>query len=718
MVVSEHTPAGTDHLFESLEGYLPPARVDEVRAALAFAIEAHAGQTRRSGDAYITHPVAVARLVADLRMDAQSVKAALLHDVIEDCQVTAKQLREHFGPDVATLVEGATKIEHIPQPGGRPLAATDAETLRKMLLAMAEDVRVVIIKIADRLHNMQTLEHLTADRREAIARETMDIYAPLAGRLGIWQMRWQLEDLAFRFLDPEGYRSVAAMVASRRQERERFVRGVATELGQALEATGIAADVSGRVKHLRSIHDKVRRYQAEGKSFDQIHDLIAVRVLVPEVADCYAALGIIHQIWRPIPGTFDDYIANPKESLYQSLHTSVMGPETHPFEVQIRTHEMHDVAEYGVAAHWRYKEEPRSRRDARDEERMAWLRHLLEWQRESSGAEDFLESVKTDVFRDQVFVYTPRGDVRVLPAGSTPIDFAFRIHTDLGLHCIGATLNGHVVPLNTRLSNGDVVHIVRGRAERGPSREWLNPALGYIGSSNARQKVRQWFRRQQRHENVQRGSEQLELEQRRLGLRSVPADLVAQLGFETADEMLEAIGYGGVSTELLAQRLVEHVAPSRPALQGRDDATAVRVYGTLGHKATLAGCCRPAPPDPIVGFVTRSGGVTVHRHDCRSAARREEPERYVECDWEPSAIRYSGTIEVHAWDRVGLLRDISTMAAAAGVNMVEVRTEEQPDRTTIVHLRLETKGGAEFAQLLQHLDGVRGVVSVRRADAS
>lgn len=718
MVVSEHPPAGTDKLFQSLEGYLPSERVDEVRGALAFAIEAHEGQTRLSGDLYITHPVAVARLVADLRMDSPTVKAALLHDVIEDCEVTAAQIRKSFGRDVAKLVEGATKIEHIPQPGRDELAEADAATLRKMLLAMAEDVRVVIIKIADRLHNMQTLEHLPAERRDAIARETMDIYAPLAGRLGIWQMRWQLEDLAFRFLEPEAYRRVAAMVAARRQERERFVRGVATELSGALEEAGVAADVSGRVKHLRSISEKMRRYQAEGKSFDQIHDLIAVRVLVPKVADCYNALGIAHQIWHPIPGTFDDYIANPKESLYQSLHTSVMGPDTHPFEVQIRTHEMHDVAEYGVAAHWRYKEEPRSRRDARDEERMAWLRHLLEWQRESSGAEDFLESVKTDVFRDQVFVYTPRGDVRVLPAGSTPIDFAFRIHTDLGLHCAGARMNGRVVSLNAKLSNGDVVQVVRGRGERGPSRDWLNPALGYIGSSNARQKVRQWFRRQERHENVTRGREQLELEQQRLGLRSVPADLVAQLGFDGVDEMLEAIGYGGVSPQVLAQKLVEHVAPSRPVPQQHDGAPAVRVFGTTGREVTLARCCGPIPPDPIVGFVTRSRGVTVHRHDCRSVAQREEPERYVECDWEPSAIRYSASVEVHAWDRVGLLRDISTMVASAGMNMIEVRTEEQHDRTTTVHIRLEAQGGAEFAQLLQQLDGVRGVVSVRRADAS
>ncbi|MDA0256423.1 MAG: bifunctional (p)ppGpp synthetase/guanosine-3',5'-bis(diphosphate) 3'-pyrophosphohydrolase [Chloroflexi bacterium] len=720
MVVSGHSPAGTDELFETLDGYLPPERVEAVRGALAFAVEAHEGQLRRSGDPYITHPVAVARLVAELRMDSQTVKAALLHDVIEDCGVTAAQLDERFGADVAKLVEGATKIEHIPQPGRAALAEADAETLRKMLLAMAEDVRVVIIKIADRLHNMQTLEHLPAERRDAIARETMDIYAPLAGRLGIWQIKWQLEDLAFRFLDPESYRRVAAMVASRRQEHERFVRGVVAELRGALEEAGIAADVSGRVKHLRSIDEKMRRYQAEGKSFDQIHDLIALRVLVPKVGDCYNALGVAHQIWRPIPGAFDDYIANPKESLYQSLHTSVIGPGAHPFEVQIRTYEMHEVAEYGVAAHWRYKEEPRSRRDARDEERMEWLRHLLEWQRESSGAEDFLESVKTDVFRDQVFVYTPRGDVRVLPAGSTPIDFAFRIHTDLGLHCVGAKINGRLSTLNTRIANGDVVEIVRGRGTRGPSRDWLNPALGYLGSSNARQKVRQWFRRQERDENVARGREQLERERRRLGLDSVPTDLVRQLGFEAAEEMLEAIGYGGVSPQTLAQKLAEHVAPQvhAPIVSKQPAGTQtppVRVYGTGGLHVVLARCCGPIPPDPLVGYITRSRGVTVHRRDCTSVVRGEEPERYVECDWEPSGMRYSASIEVHAWDRVGLLRDISTMAATAAVNMVEVRTEEQADRTTTVHIRLETQGGAEFAHLLQQLDAVRGVLSVHRA---
>ncbi len=720
MVVSEHSPAGTDELFEALDGYLPAERVAAVRGALAFAVEAHEGQMRRSGDPYITHPIAVARLVAELRMDSQTVKAALLHDVIEDCDVTAAQLHQRFGADVARLVEGATKVEHIPQPGRAALAAADAQTLRKMLLAMAEDVRVVIIKIADRLHNMQTLEHLPADRRAAIARETMDIYAPLAGRLGIWQMRWQLEDLAFRFLEPEAYRRVAAMVASRRQERERFVRGVVAELRTALEEAGVAADVSGRVKHLRSIDEKMRRYQAEGKSFDQIHDLIALRVLVPKVGDCYSALGVAHEVWHPIPGAFDDYVANPKESLYQSLHTSVLGPGAHPFEVQIRTYEMHEVAEYGVAAHWRYKDDPRGRRDARDEERMAWLRHLLEWQRESSGAEDFLESVKTDVFRDQVFVYTPQGDVRVLPAGSTPIDFAFRIHTDLGLHCVGAKVNGRLVALNTRISNGDVVEIVRGRGPRGPSRDWLNPALGYLGSSNARQKVRQWFRRQERDENVARGREQLERERRRLALESVPTDLVAQLGFESVEEMLEAIGYGGVSPQTLAQKLAEHVTPLEPAAAPPKpprgtESPPVRVYGTGGLHVVLARCCGPIPPDPLVGYVTRSRGVTVHRRDCRSVVRGEEPERYVECDWEPSGMRYAASVEVHAWDRVGLLRDISTKAASAGVNMVDVRTEERDDRTTVVHLRLETQGGAEFAELLQQLDAVRGVLSVHRA---
>ena len=712
---------GSAELFGALRDYLPEDRVEAAIEAYAFAAECHEGQTRKSGDPYIVHPVSVARHVAGLHMDVHTIQAALLHDVIEDCDVSARELGQRFGAEVVSMVEGATKIEHLPSAGvalGARKSAEDAETLRKMLVAMAEDVRVVIVKIADRLHNMQTIQFLDTERQQAIARETMDIYAPLASRLGIWQMKWQLEDLAFRVLEPEHYRRVATTLASRRTERERFLRRVERGLRESLEEAGIEADVTGRVKHLYSIHEKMQRYAAEGKSFDQIHDLLAVRVIVNSVAECYHALGVVHQTWHPIPNSFDDYIGNPKESMYQSLHTSVLGPGARPFEVQIRTGEMHEVAEYGVAAHWRYKENA-SARDRQYEERMAWLRHLIEWQQEASGTEDFLDSVKTDVFRDQVFVFTPRGDVRVLPAGSTPIDFAYRIHTDLGHHCTGARVNGRLVALGTKLRNGDVIEIVRGRRDGGPSRDWLNPELGYLGSSHARQKVRQWFRRQKRGENVAKGRELLERERRRMGIEEVSDDLHREFHYESFEDMLAAIGYGDVSLQALGQKLADRL-PDQPEITTRAPSVRrgppnVRVLGSAGLHVTLARCCSPLPGDDIIGYITRSRGVTVHRRDCHNTRNGAEPQRFVECDWGREGELYAAAVEVHAWDRVGLLRDISTLVAAERVNMVAVRTEHE-DRMTTIHLTLETEGRAQVSRLMSRLDSVRGVVSVARSE--
>ena len=714
-------PDGSAELLDALGDYLPEDRVEAAREAYAYAAECHEGQLRKSGDPYIVHPVSVARLVAGLNMDVHTVQAALLHDVIEDCGVSARELSQRFGAEVVSLVEGATKIEHLPSAGvalGARKSAEDAETLRKMLVAMAEDVRVVIVKIADRLHNMQTIQFLDPERQQAIARETMDIYAPLASRLGIWQMKWQLEDLAFRVLEPEHYRRVASTLASRRAERERFVRRVERGLREALEDAGIEAEVIGRVKHLYSIHEKMQRYAAEGKSFDQIHDLLAVRVIVNSVAECYHALGVVHQTWHPIPNSFDDYIGNPKESMYQSLHTSVLGPGARPFEVQIRTSEMHEVAEYGVAAHWAYKEHA-SARDRQYEERMAWLRHLIEWQQEASGTEDFLDSVKTDVFRDQVFVFTPRGDVRVLPAGSTPIDFAYRIHTDLGHHCTGARVNGRLVALSTKLRNGDVIEIVRGRRDGGPSRDWLNPELGYLGSSLARQKVRQWFRRQRRGENVAKGRELLERERKRMGIAEVPDDLHREFHYESFEDMLAAIGYGDVSLQALGQKIADQL-PEQPEISTRAPSVRrgppnVRVLGSAGLHVTLARCCGPLPGDDIIGYITRSRGVTVHRRDCHNTRSGAEPQRFVECDWGREGELYAAAVEVHAWDRVGLLRDISTLVAAERVNMVAVRTEHE-DRMTTIHLTLETEGRAQVSRLMSRLDSVRGVVSVTRSE--
>ncbi|RLT44515.1 MAG: bifunctional (p)ppGpp synthetase/guanosine-3',5'-bis(diphosphate) 3'-pyrophosphohydrolase [Chloroflexi bacterium] len=722
MVVSEHAPSDVEALFETLSLYLPADRIPGVREAYEFALRCHEGQKRLSGEPYIIHPVAVAQLVAELRMDAPTITAALLHDVIEDCGIKSEEIARRFTADVAHLVDGATKIEHLPTPQPGVVTSVDAETLRKMFVAMAEDVRVVIIKIADRLHNMRTLEHLSPVRQQAIARETMDIYAPLAARLGIWQFKPELEDLAFSYLEPEEYRRVAEMVAARRTERERFVKRVEADLGAALEAAEVKAEISGRVKHLYSIAGKMKRYAADGKSFDQIHDLLALRVLVDTVGDCYNALGVVHQTWHPLPGGFDDYIANPKESLYQSLHTNVMGPNARPFEVQIRTYEMHELAEYGVAAHWQYKAEPR-KRDHQYEERMSWLRHLIEWQQEASGTEDFLESVKTDIFRDQVFVYTPRAEVRVLPAGSTPIDFAYRVHTDLGNRCQGARVNGRLVPLTTKLQNGDIVEIVRGKADRGPSRDWMIPTLGFLGSSHSRQKVRQWFRKAERGENIARGRELFDRERKRLGITDIPSAFASQLGYEGFDDMLAAIGYGDVSHQQLVQRLAELAPPAPPPLprtverRRLNEPEGVRVLGEAGLHVLIGRCCTPLPGDGIIGYITRSRGVTVHRRDCHNVVGlRFEAERLVECDWGHSGELYSAAVLVHAWDRVGLLRDVATIVASDGVNMVGVRTQEHDDRTTTVHITLETSGRMQVSRLMSHLEGLRGIIAVSLAE--
>jgi len=713
MVAVKAVASDARNLLDSVESYLPVERVTSIASAMDFAIEAHEGQLRRSGEPYVTHPLAVTAMLADLKMDASTIEAGLLHDVVEDCNISTEELSERFGLEVARLVEGATKIDQMPLVEEQN---ADAETLRKMFLAMAEDVRVVIIKLADRLHNMRTLQHLAPDRQRVIAQETRDIYAPLAARLGVWQFKWELEDLAFRYLEPEQYRRVASTLASKRSERERYIRRVETELRGTLVEAGIEAEVQGRAKHLYSIYEKEQRYTRDGKTFDQIHDLLALRVLVGNISDCYAALGVVHQTWRPIPNAFDDYIASPKESLYQSLHTSVLGPGTRPFEVQIRTFEMHEIAEYGVAAHWQYKSEP-SKRDLQYEERMSWLRHLIEWQQE--GAEDFLESVKTDVFADQVFVNTPRGDVQVLPRGSTPIDFAYRVHTDLGHACAGAKLNGKLVPLSTELQNGDVVEILRSRTQKGPTRDWLLPGLGYLGSSHSRQKVRQWFRRQQRSENVERGREQFEREMKRLAIDRVPVKLWERFKLGSMEDVYAAIGSGDLSSQHVANELAEHspatpqseFAPSTIKVGGTPG---VRVLGTVGLHVVLAKCCSPLLGDQIVGFTTRDGGITVHRRTCRNVGRVAEPERLLDCDWGPNADTYAARVEVHAWDRVGLLRDVSTIAATAGVNMVGVLTHEHDDRTTTLELTLETEGGAQFVRLISALDAVRGVISVER----
>ena len=556
-------------LLDKVRGYLPGDRAGMIERALDFAAAAHEGQKRKSGEDYIEHPISVAEYLADLNLDAPTIAAALLHDVIEDCNVTTDDLRKEFGEDVAKLADGVTKLARMDTITGdaEPLVArtdSEAESLRKMLVAMANDIRVILIKLADRMHNMRTLEALPPDRRVAIAQETLDIYAPLAHRLGMGEVKWQLEDLAFRYIQPNQYRSISGLLATKRAERESYVEQVTGVLRDELAKAGFDAEVTGRPKHIYSIHRKAQSYAAQGKQMSEIYDLFAVRVLVNTVQDCYGVLGLVHSLWHPVPGQFDDYVANPKENMYQSLHTTVRSIDGLPVEVQVRTHEMHRISEYGVASHWSYKEG--GARGSRFEERMTWLRQLLEWQRDVSGTDEFLENVTGDLFGDQVFVYTPKNEIRELPAGATPIDFAYRIHTQIGHKCIGAKVNGRLVALNTPLKNGDTVEVLTSKVARGPSLDWLNPHLDYVKTASARQAIRSWFRHQERGTNIERGRAILKKELKRLSAQVDEAEVARWFQYDSMDDLYAAIGSGIVSVAQIAGRLSAAQAAAERAL--------------------------------------------------------------------------------------------------------------------------------------------------------
>jgi len=704
-------------LIEKAQGYLPPERIALVEEAYNFASEAHEGQVRKSGDPYIEHPLQVALTLAERQLDASALAAALLHDVPENCGIPISELEAKFGSEVSKLVDGTTKLGKLSLHA--PSAATresQAENLRKMLVAMAEDLRVVFIKLADRLHNMRTLDALSPETQRSIAQETLEIYAPLAHRLGIWELKWQLEDLSFRYLEPEKYRQIAKLVAARRAQRENFIAQVIQILKEEIERVDLRSEMSGRPKHIYSIYQKMEKYATQGKHFDDIHDLLALRILVGTVPDCYNALGVIHSLWRPLPGEFDDFIANPKSNSYQSLHTTVMCLGTTPLEVQIRTRDMHHIDEYGVAAHWRYKEG--EKKDTHFEERIAWLRQLIDWHRELSGAEEFLESVKTDIFIDQVFVYTPKGEIKDLPKGSTPLDFAYRVHTELGHRCVGAKVNGKLVPLNYQLNNGDVVEIVSSKGAKAPSRDWLSPHLGYIKTSHAKEKIRQWFKRQERAENIERGRELLEKEMRHLGIKSSEREELAKLfKYDSLDDFLAAIGYGGISTHQVALKLsVEQEKPPVKAeiTQPRPPESAIRVLGMGDLVTHLAQCCRPVPGDKITGYVTRSRGVTIHRQDCYNVVHEDEKERLIAVEWGETDSLYPVNIQVEAWDRVGLIRDITTIVAEEGVNIASMSSVPHDDQTVSEHFTLQTKGLAQLSRLMAKIDGIRGVIGVSR----
>ncbi len=702
-------------LLAKAQGYLPPDKLALVEEAYHFAAKAHRGQVRQSGEPYLEHPLQTAMILAELELDTSSLVAALLHDIPEDCGLPIADIQARFGAEIARLVDGTTKLGKVPFTSGTVPGTGQAENLRKMLVAMAEDLRVVFIKLADRLHNMRTLSALPAEKQHSIAQETLEIYAPLAHRLGIWELKWQLEDLSFRYLEPEKYRRIVRLVAARRTQRENFINEVINVLKKEFAKAGLDAELSGRAKHIYSIHQKTERYAALGKPIDDIHDLLALRVLLNTIPDCYSAVGITHSLWHPLPEAFDDYIANPKPNGYQALHTAVMCMGTTPLEIQIRTREMHHVSEYGVAAHWRYKEG--EKQDLHFEEKIAWLRQMVEWHRELSGAEEFLESVKTDIFMDQVFVYTPTGEIKDLPRGATPLDFAYRVHTELGHRCGGAKVHGRLVPFNYQLKNGDIVEIITAKGRKGPSRDWLNPHLGYVKTSHAREKIRQWFKKQERTENIERGRDLLDKELRHLGIRIERQELASMFSYNNADDFLAAIGYGGVTSHQIAIKLAaEHeepkvvtgVTPAKPA------PSTVRLLG-VGNLAThLALCCHPVPGDRIIGYITRSRGVTIHRQDCYNILRESEKERLIPAEWGELDSLYPVNVRVEAWDKVGLMRDITTVVAEEKVNISSATLANHDDRTISIFLTLQTKGLAQLSRLLKKIEAVEGAISVAR----
>ena len=713
-------------LLERASTYLSDDRLQLVEQAYEFAAAQHDGQLRMSGEPYIEHPLNAALYLADLKQDSATLAATLLHDVIEDCGLSKEELEEKFGIEVSRLVDGVTKLTRIDLVSEDRLdeeisdSHAQAESIRKMLVAMAEDVRVVVIKLADRLHNMRTLRALPLKRRRAVAQETLDIYSPLAHRLGMWDIKWQLEDMAFRALNPEEYKDISRRLATKRVEREEYLERQCQALRSTLEAAGITADLNGRPKSIYSIHRKIQKYSEQGREYDEIYDLYAIRVLVDTNADCYNTLGVVHQLWHPVPGQFDDYIATPKENMYQSLHTTVMCEGGIPLEVQVRTFEMHNLAEYGVAAHWTYKEGVS--KDGQFEEKMAWLRQLLEWQREVAGTDEFLESVKTDIFRDQVFVYTPKGEIRELPSGSTPIDFAYHIHTDLGHRCIGAKVNGRLMPLDTVLQNGDTVDVVTSKVARGPSMDWLNSALGYVNTASAHQKIRQWFHKLERSAHMEQGHELLTKTLRRLPRSITETDAMKALKFDSVDDLYIALGSGNLSAAQLENRLSpqqeEAPAPATNHTQPPESpTTGIQVLGVGDLLTRTARCCNPVPGDEIIGYITRIRGITVHRTTCPNVINEDEKERLVAVSWGPSQNLHPVRVEITSWDRVGLLRDITTMVSGEKVNIAGVVTAEPGDGTAVITLTLYTTGVSQLSRLFSRLDGIKGVLNVNRAAA-
>lgn len=712
-----------------LEKYFSEEELNNVDKAYEFAKQAHEGQARNSGEPYITHPVAVAKMLAQLELDLPTIMAALLHDVVEDTQYTLLDIEKNFGSETAYLVNGVTKLGKLEF---HTKEEQQVENLRKMFLAMAKDIRVILIKLADRLHNMRTLEHHPVWKQKEIARETMDIFAPLAHRLGIFAFKWELEDLSFRYLESEKYYDLAEKISMKRQEREVYIQKVIDTLKDKLTEVGIKSEIQGRPKHFYSIYKKMQDKDLE---LNEIFDLIAVRVIVENVKDCYGTLGIIHTLWKPIPGRFKDYIAMPKPNMYQSLHTTVMGFDAEPFEIQIRTFDMHRTAEYGIAAHWKYKEGGKS--VGKDlEKRLTWLRQILEWQTEVRDTKEFMETLKIDVFADVVFVFTPKGDVIELPAGSVPIDFAYRIHSDIGHRCIGAKVNGRIVTLDYVLKNGDIVDVLTSKQANGPSRDWLK----IVNTSQAKNRIRHWFKKEKRDENIHRGRELLEKEFKKQGLDSAEllkaekfAEIVKRFSMSAADDLLAAIGEGAVSPLQIITKLKDDIIklkklgddtlfPDYPVETKKGQSygksqQGVRVRGVDDVMIRFAHCCNPLPGDPIIGYITRGRGVSVHRTDCSNVTHHiiEEQGRIVDVTWdENDQSTYQVEIEVVAMDRSRLTTDIMNTIADMKVQINAVRARATRNDQATVNLKIEIRSLSHLEHVMEKIKRLKGIIDVFR----
>jgi len=715
-------------LADKLEQNYSKEDTELINKAYEFAQKAHEGQLRESGEAYIVHPVQVALILADLGMDAATISAGLLHDVLEDTRYTYDDLLKTFNKEIADLVEGVTKLNKLEFKSKKE---AQAENLRKMFIAMSKDARVIMIKLADRLHNMRTLRYLDEGSQHRIAQETIEIYAPLAHRLGIFKIKWELEDLALRYLDPDAYYDLVEKVATKRRQREEYINQVISTLKVKLAETGIDATVDGRPKHFYSIYRKMK-YQ--GKTFEQIYDLMAVRVIVNTIPDCYAALGLVHTIWKPIPGRFKDYIAVPKPNMYQSLHTTVVGPEGEPVEIQIRTWDMHRTAEYGIAAHWKYKEGRSKNTDL--DAKLSWLRQILEWQSEDRDADEFVESLKVDLFSDEVLVFTPKGDVIDLPKGSTPLDFAYAIHSAVGNSCIGAKVNGKIVPLEYELQTGDIVEILTSPIPKGPSLDWLK----IVKTSQAKNKINQWFKKEQKAENITKGRELLDKEVKKYGLSLNQLlkpewvdSIVKKYGFKSFDDICAAVGYGELTPHQVLAKLIDDYKQSHQSDEKiieevnkiapepkQSVPTAIKVSDIDNVMMRISKCCNPVPGDEIVGYITRGRGISIHRKDCPNVKSGAfEPERLIEVKWdEAPKAAYDAGIQVTAEDRFGLLADITNTIADAKVVLSSVNARSRQDGVAVINLTVQITGLQQLDKIMKQLRKLPKVMNVERVNAS